>query len=165
MYKFAAAAGLALLMSVSSLALASPSSCYTAKEVEAEQGIRIHSELMVIGLTCLNMPQGAEMYSKYQSFTQKNHRLIAQYENEMISYYKRAGYDHPEQKLHTLRTTMANEISQHAITMSIVTFCHTFGPRVDKALHMDQKKIREWAQHSWVSAPTSRPACTTTARL
>ena len=27
-------------------------SCYSSKEAEAEQGIRIHSELMVIGLNC-----------------------------------------------------------------------------------------------------------------
>lgn len=30
-------------------------SCYRAGEAEAEQGIRIHSELMVIGLNCQHM--------------------------------------------------------------------------------------------------------------
>ena len=29
--------------------------CYSRKEAEAEQGIRIHSELMVIGLNCAHM--------------------------------------------------------------------------------------------------------------
>lgn len=164
MKRIAAAISLALLMSSSAMAAIGPG-CYTPREVEAEQALRIHSELMVIGLTCMKMPHGPAMYSKYQSFTQKNQRLLAEYENELISYFRRAGFDNPEGKLHTLRTTLANQISQHAITMSTVTFCQTFGSRVDKALQMDQQKIRRWAQRSWAASPTSQPVCTTTARL
>jgi hypothetical protein len=154
---------LALLLSLvlSSSAYASNgASCYTAQEAEAEQGIRIHSELMVIGLTCLKMPQGMSMYQKYQSFTQKNRGLIAQYEKDLIAYYKRTGKGKPEQQLNTLRTTMANQISEHAITMSTATFCNVYGPRVDRALRMDKANIRKWAQHSWPSSPTSHSVCT-----
>ena len=36
--------------------------CYTSKEVEAEQGVRILSELMVIGLNCQHLtPKGQEI--------------------------------------------------------------------------------------------------------
>ncbi|HYD18199.1 MAG TPA: hypothetical protein VEF76_06950 [Patescibacteria group bacterium] len=135
-------------------------SCYTQKEFEAEQGLRIHSELMVIGLTCLKMPQGAQGYLKYQSFTQKNKGLISGYEDDLIGYYRRTSSGNPEIKLHTLRTTLANQISQHAIQMSTVSFCKRFSPRIDQALSMDKGKIRKWAQHSWQSSPTSAPVCT-----
>ena len=37
--------------------------CYSKAEYEAEQGIKIHSELMVIGLTCQNTPEGAALSS------------------------------------------------------------------------------------------------------
>jgi hypothetical protein len=164
MKKIVAAASLALLISFPAWA-SSGSSCYTPKEIEAEQAIRIHSELMVIGLTCLRMPQGQAMYTKYQSFTQKNQRLLAEYENDLISYYRRVGFEQPEKKLHTLRTTIANEISTHAISISVSNFCQTFGPRVDKALQMDQQKIRQWAQQNRASSPSSHPVCTSTARL
>ncbi len=155
MKKLLAAISLVLMLSTPALA----AGCYTPLEVEAEQGLRIHSELMVISLTCMRMPQGAYMYQKYQSFTAKNQALIASYEEDLISYYRRAGYGNPEQQLHTLRTTLANQISEHAITMSVSTFCRDYGPRIDKALAMDQQKVRLWAQHSFVGSPTTQPMC------
>lgn len=148
---------LALFLLLSTPAVAG--SCYTPREVEAEQAIRIHSELMVIGLTCIKMPGGQALYQDYQGFTQKNKVLLASYEEDLIGYYQRAGYASPEKQLHTLRTTMANQISMHAITMSTSTFCRNFGPRVAKALAMDKAKVRQWAQTSYASSPTSKPMC------
>lgn len=154
------ALALLLALCVTTGAEASTGKCYTAKEFEAEQGIRIHSELMVIGLTCIKMPQGGpQLYSKYQNFTQKNKGLISSYENDIISYYRRTGAGNPEIKLHTFRTTLANQISQHAIEMSTVSFCKRFSPRIDQALAMDKTKIRRWAQRPWQGSPTSVPIC------
>lgn len=150
----------AAVLSLSLLAVpASAASCYNASEFEAEQGLRIHSELMVIGLTCMKMPQGQAMYSKYQQFTRKNERLIAEYEEGLISYYRRQGVPNPERELHTLRTSLANGISKHAIVMSTSNFCANFGQRIDKALAMDQQKLRQWARHVWPQSPTTRPVC------
>lgn len=152
---------LALALCLSTGAEASTKTCYNAREFEAEQGLRIHSELMVIGLTCMRMPQGGpQLYMKYQDFTRKNKKLIGQYESEMMSYYRRTGSSNPETKLHTLRTSIANQISQHAITMSTVSFCKRFTPRIDQALAMDNEKIRRWAQRPWQGAATSAPVCT-----
>jgi hypothetical protein len=160
MKKFALALVLSLCLSPIAADAKGSSGCYTPKEFEAEQGLRIHSELMVIGLTCMKMPQGPQMYMKYQSFTQKNKGLISGYENDLIGYYRRSGSGDPEVKLHTLRTNLANQISQHAIAMSTSTFCKRFSPRIDQALSMDKPKIRQWAQHSWQTSTTTTPVCT-----
>ncbi|MBI1215332.1 MAG: hypothetical protein GC185_05880 [Alphaproteobacteria bacterium] len=138
---------------------ASANACYNPQQFEAEQGIRIHSELMVIGLTCMKMPQGAGLYKEYQAFTQKNQDLISMYENEMIAHFREEGAKNPEKKLHTLRTTLANKISQHAIQMSTSSFCQHFGPRIDQALAMDHDKLRRWAQHVWPQTPSIEPMC------
>jgi hypothetical protein len=152
---------LTVLLCISTASFAAGPACYSAEEMEAEQGLRITSELMVIGLTCLKMPQGGpQLYTKYQSFTKKNQRLITGYEEQLISYYRRTGSGNPEGKLHTLRTQLANEISQHAISMSTTSFCKFYGGRIDKALAMDNEKVRRWAQHSWSGSTTSRPSCT-----
>lgn len=152
---------LTVLLCISTASFASGNTCYSPEEIEAEQGLRITSELMVIGLTCLKMPQGGpQLYTKYQSFTKKNQRLITGYEEQLISYYRRTGTPNPEGKLHTLRTQLANEISQHAINMSTTSFCKFYGGRIDKALAMDNEKVRRWAQHSWSGSTTSRPSCT-----
>ena len=145
-----ATAACVALLAVKSAAAAP--SCYNMAEFEAEQGLRIHSELMVIGLTCAKMPNGAHLYSKYQSFTAKNQNLITMYENALIARYG-------EKEFHTLRTGLANRISQLAIG-NVVGFCNAFSPRLDAALGMDQEKIRRWAQQTWRDAPTSRPLCT-----
>lgn len=158
MKKLAGILGFMLCLSTSATG-AFAGGCYSASEFEAEQGLRIHSELMVIGLTCMKMPQGETMYKKYQSFTLKHQNLIAGYETDIIGYYARQGLKNPERQLHTLRTNLANEISQHAITMSTSTFCQHFGPRIDQALKMDDQKFRRWAQHVWPESSTTEPVC------
>lgn len=132
--------------------------CYTAREFEAEQGLRIHSELMVIGLTCLRMPGGEQLYRKYGRFTQKNQNLIAQYEADLIRYYQGQG-GNAEKKLHTLRTNLANGISKHVISMGTGSFCQHFAPRIDRALAMDQQALRRWARQVWPGSPVSQPTC------
>jgi hypothetical protein len=133
--------------------------CYNERQFEAEQGLRIHSELMVISLTCMKMPEGPDMYLKYQEFTKKNKALISSYEADMIGYFRDNGYAAPEKQFHTLRTNLANQISQHAIKMSTASFCQHFGTRIDRALGMDQENLRQWAAQPWPNSPTTHPAC------
>lgn len=154
--KLAAVAALVAVLSAGSAHASS--SCYSAAEFEAEQGLRIHSELMVIGLTCLKMPGGQGLYGKYQSFTSRHQRLITNYEDTLINYFRRSGAPNPEGQFHTLRTGLANQISKHAIG-NVVGFCQAFSPRLDQALAMDQTKLRRWAQQVWRQSPTSRPIC------
>lgn len=129
--------------------------CYNKAEFEAEQGLRIHSELMVIGLTCMKMPQGPALYDKYRRFTSMNSDLIAGYENELIQHYG----SHGEEKLHTLRTNLANEISRRAATMGATTFCSKYASHLDQALAMDRSKLHRWAQHVWPGQPTTERMC------
>jgi hypothetical protein len=152
------AIGLAAFL-LSMAAISSAEACYSAREFEAEQGLRIHSELMVIGLTCAKMPEGQGLYRKYQEFTANNSALIAGYEADLISYYSQSGVAEPEQKIHALRTHLANEISRRAVSMSMLSFCQQFSPRIDQALAMDQQKLRHWAQHVWPNQPPSEPVC------
>lgn len=156
MKKLIAAAVFAGFLATSAAAFAQ---CYTPREVEAEQGLRIHSELMVISLTCMKMPQGQGMYQKYLTFTQKHQNLLSGYEHDMIGYFRNQSAANPEKEFHTLRTNLANKISQHAIRMSTASFCQNFGQRIDSALAMDQAKFRRWAQQTWDSSPTTRPVC------
>jgi len=158
MKRFFIAAAVAVCMtSLATQAVAEQ--CYTPREFEAEQGLRIHSELMVISLTCMKTAQGSSIYDKYQTFTKKNSTLIKEYENDMISYYRAQGAASPEKQFHSLRTSLANEISQHAIKMSTGSFCQHFASRIDSALAMDQEKLRRWAQQPWPNSPTSQPIC------
>lgn len=147
-----------LTLCLGSTSAQSSAGCYSDFEFEAEQGLRIHSELMVIGLTCQKSPGGAALYGKYQTFTRKNQYLIEEYENSMMNHYRDSGQN-PTRALHHLRTGLANEISQKAIMMNVSTFCRHYGSRVEQALGMDHDTVRRWARKEWPKQPPSKPRC------
>lgn len=136
-------------------------SCYSKIEAEAEQGIRIHSELMVIGLNCAHMADanGNNLYSEHQKFTSKHHALFARYEEILMTHMKNNGDKAPEKSLHKLRTEFANKISKDAAEMRPDIFCKSYAPRIQKASAMDETTFRKWASMSFAGHPVSQPIC------
>ena len=89
-------------------------SCYKSSEAEAEQGIRIHSELMVIGLNCQHMAtaNGKNLYLAYREFTNQYGDLFGGYEDVMMNYFRKNGQSNPVASINTMRTQFANKISK-----------------------------------------------------
>lgn len=140
---------------------ANANSCYSATEVEAEQGIRIHSELMVIGLNCQVMGQraGLNLYGDYRRFTADHADLFAKYEKIMLAYFNKNGGGKPEAQLNTLRTNFANKISNQVADMRPDVFCSRYAPRIVKASKMSMIDVRKWASTIHESHPVSKPRC------
>lgn len=137
------------------------SGCYTKEEAIAEQGIRIHSELMVIGLNCQHLtPAGQEnLYQAYRAFTNKNADIFAAYENTLIGYFQRIGTGNAEGQLNVLRTQLANKISLDAAQTRPDVFCSHYIPRIQKAKSMSRSEIQNWASTFYPGHPTSHPIC------
>lgn len=135
--------------------------CYSPAEAEAEQGIRIHSELMVIALNCQHMtPKGwKNFYQQYQEITARNSSLISGYESTLIGYYTREGVADPERKFHDLRTNFANKVSTDAARMRPDVFCATYAPRLPKVDRMSAADFRRWAANIVPGRPVSAPVC------
>ncbi len=135
--------------------------CYSKAEAEAEQGLRIHSELMVIGLNCQAMPRFASqnLYGKYRIFTRDHADLIAAYEKILTTYFQRTGSPDPAGSFNTLRTTLANKVSRDAASMRPDLFCVRYAPRIEQASGMDMKAVRKWASTFYPSHPVSSPIC------
>ncbi|MDE2337023.1 MAG: hypothetical protein KGL10_06905, partial [Alphaproteobacteria bacterium] len=138
MKKTILSAGLAFLLMQSAPAAA----CYNSLQFEAEQGLRIHSELMVIGLTCIKMPGGQRLYDEYQEFDANNASLMNDYSEILLRHYRDEGMNHPQKTLDALRTRMANNISRMAIDMSTVDFCNQYEGHVTKAAEMSPGTVR-----------------------
>lgn len=132
--------------------------CFTEAEAEAEQGIRIHSELMVIGLNCQHMTPRSwkNIYAQYREITSRNAPLLAGYERTLINYYQQAGARNPERSLHDLRTEMANKVSKDAARMRPDIFCANFAQRIPKVAKMSSADFRNWASSALNS---STPMC------
>ena len=146
---------LALLFSTSGFA-----QCYSQAEFEAEQGLRIHSELMVISLNCQHISHSdGNLYMQYKDFTRRHTNLISGYERTLKNYYLRTGEANPEMEINALRTSLANKISNDAARMRPNVFCKAYSDRINQALRMDQAKLRRWASTPFAGHPVSRPIC------
>lgn len=154
------------VMLMTLLSSAAYAKCYTSKEVEAEQGIRIHSELMVIGLNCQHLwpKTDKNLYLQYKDFTKKHAKVFAGYEDTMLDFFSADGETSPELRLHQMRTDFANQISKDAATMRPDAFCAMYAPRIPKAAKMDDAKIRKWASTVFAGHPVSHGMCASTGK-
>ncbi len=136
--------------------------CYTADEMEAEQGLRIHTELMIIGLNCQHLAArngNGNLYRQYEDFTRRNTRLIAGYERTMVNYYRRAGSNNTERDINDLRTLLANKISGEVVRLQPNVFCKAYGGRITQALGMNEPQLRQWASTVFPGFEPTRPSC------
>lgn len=156
----------ALILSFFVSAPAMASSCYTMTEAEAEQGIRIHSELMVIGLNCQHMykANGQNLYGAYRAFTAKNLKIFADYERSLMEYYRRTGSGNPESELNSMRTIFANKIANDSARMRPDQFCKHYAGRIEKVANMSPADIKKWAATFYPSHPTTKPICASASR-
>jgi len=141
---------------------AQAASCYTPAEAEAEQGLRIHSELMVIGLNCQAMKMrsgGPNLYAQYRQFTSNNSHVFEDYEQKILDYFRRTGVSDPEQALNTLRTGHANKVAFDAAKMQPHMFCNSYADRILKVRNMDASSLKNWASTFVNAQPLSRPIC------
>ena len=153
------------LFLIAALLFATPSmaQCYSNEEAQAEQGLRIHSELMVIGLNCMGILRSPQLYSQYQSFTKANHEMIDGWENTMIRYFNRNG-GNGESQFHDFRTRIANQVSSDAARMRPDVFCHNHVQRLAKAMTMTHGDLLQWASTSSPNIPPSHPMCASAGR-
>jgi hypothetical protein len=113
---------LSVMTFVASPALAA-NQCYTPEELRAEQMLRLHSELMVITVTCRQSSVGEDLVPEYSTFTKKNLNTIHDAELTMEHFYKvNYGGDGVE-RLDKLRTKLGNEYGQKIANESAPVFC------------------------------------------
>lgn len=132
-------------------------SCYSSREYEAEQGLKIHSEMMVIGLNCSHM--APDVFVRYQHFTKQNAVIFGDYETILINFYRDIGLSNPERKLHDLRTALANSISGEAAKSRPDLFCRKNIPRIKRVMAMNSDEIRRWASTIYPGQKLSYPLC------
>ncbi len=142
------------------ISLPAQAKCYTQAEAEAEQGLRIHSELMVIALNCQHLIPKSQpnLYMTYRIFTQKYAGLFGSYENTLISHFRQEGGD-AEAQLHDMRTRFANDMSAQVAHERPDRFCARYAQRVPKASTFSMEEIKEWASTPYPGHATSRPLC------
>lgn len=150
---------LTLVFTVLFAGAAAAENCYNADQLEAEQGLRIHTELMNIALNCQHLAAvGTVLTKQYEQFTARNNGLIQGYEDTMRAFYAGEGAN-PEKALNTFRTMMANRIAQDAVRLQPNVFCKAYGDRIVQANAMSRPQFRKWAQTVFPGYPITRKIC------
>lgn len=95
--------------------------CFSAQDQENEQLIRLHSQLMVITLTCRTDSTGVPLPAGYQHFTTTHLNKIKNAERTLMQ--KLGG---GTARLDRLRTEFGNEYSRELAKMSPLDYCATY---------------------------------------
>lgn len=154
----------ALLLTV----LASPAHagrCYSLDEVNAEKVIRMHSELMVITVTCKQSSTGRDLVRAYTGFTKQNVGVIRDSEQTLSRYYAAAYGGNGISRLDTLRTKLANEYGQQAADLSAPTFCAQRRDKVVSMYDSPPRSLKEDSMRTYASDKTYEAVCDKSLRV
>ena len=97
--------------------------CYTQREAAAEQAIRVHSEMMVVGLTCATYFNEPALFARYATFTNKHQQDIQAHERALINYFAKTAEGDPKRRFDHWRTSIANAVSTRAALSSGPVYC------------------------------------------
>jgi hypothetical protein len=133
--------------------------CYTPDQLQAEQLLRLHSELMVITVTCKTGSNGQDLGAAYGNFTKKHITALHGAEQTMIAYYKTNAKGNALDHLDRLRTTLANEFGQKSADMSSTNFCAQYRDKVVKYDNIDGADVQNEVQRMVIAERSYVPAC------
>lgn len=128
--------------------------CYSPAELRAEQLLRLHSELMVITVTCHQGSKGENLVPYYTGFTQAHIAMLHDAEQIMEKHYRICFGGDGINNLDKLRTRLGNEYGQKIADVSAPSFCSQFRDHVIAMYNATPLQIN--AEISYLMA-TERP--------
>jgi hypothetical protein len=135
------------------------SACYSAAEYDAEQAVRLHTELMVIGLTCNAIEADRKLFAKYQQFTTKHRTSLMNWEKVLIGHFRETDKGNPTRKFDDFRTVVANEIAQRSALLTPPVFCQSYSDIVDRALSLSDSDLKRYLSESKSGEIAIAPPC------
>ncbi|HZL60346.1 MAG TPA: hypothetical protein VFC38_11700 [Stellaceae bacterium] len=108
-------AGFSVLAFSTIVALAANQACYRPDDMEAEQGVRYMTELMVVNDTCKQ--------HIYETFIQHNRAALTAYHAQLLQHYRGAGDRRAEDTLDRWVTHVANDTAMAIGAVPVATLC------------------------------------------
>ncbi|HYC02848.1 MAG TPA: hypothetical protein VED40_06120 [Azospirillaceae bacterium] len=135
--------------------------CYTKAEFEAEQAIRLHTELMVVGLTCQSYAstKDVNLFNRYKEFTLKHRKRITDWENQLVAFQKRTAKGNANRGFDTFRTRVANEMARRIAAVTEPVFCTTHAPFAEQALNLTEADLANFVSGPGMVRVAEAPRC------
>lgn len=146
------------VMLLFSPAMAAPP-CYSTQEAEAEQLLRLHSELMLIALTCRQSNSGRDLIKAYTQFTSRNVAKLHEAEAVMSRYYEKTAKGQGISRLDKLRTRLANECGQEMARESAPSYCAVRRDRAESLYDSSYPDIQLAAARLYARQRPGAPLC------
>ncbi len=138
--------------------------CYNATQLQAEHMLRLHSELMVITVTCRVGSEGQDLVSAYTGFTKRNIGVLHDAEHTMANYYNANGGNGID-RVDKLRTLLGNEYGQKIADMSAPAFCAAFRDMVLDFAHATPVEVSQEVERMKVHEKSYIKMCEPSARI
>lgn len=121
--------------------------CYLPAELKSEQVLRLHSQLMVIAVTCRSSSRGQDLVRAYAAFTHDNIDILRDAEQILIRYYKERFHDDGVSHLDVLRTQLGNEYGQESADDSAPLFCRQYRDKVITLYYDTPAQVQTEVRH------------------
>lgn len=132
--------------------------CYTPDEFEAEQGLRLHTDLEVIMLTCKFDGYRRPLKDSYAVFLKKYTAQIRKWENAIARIYASSGGSRNE-VIDNFRTALANQKSHEASTMNPRQFCIAYANWVPAVAAWSPEQVMNYVRTPDSARPSKKPLC------
>lgn len=132
--------------------------CYTPDEFEAEQGLRLHTDLEVIALTCKMDGYRRQLMTMQSQFTKKYLQQIRKWENTIARVYASTGGSRNE-VIDNFRTSLANQKSHEASKINPRQFCIKYANWVPAVLAWSPEQVLNYVRTPDSERTSRKPLC------
>jgi len=141
-------------------ASAAQAACYSDAEFEAEQAIRLQSELTVIAFGCPTPPGMTQLQVQYGEFSRRHGEAYRAYQRTITDYLRRHEGGRPQALFDRFQSALANEYGFRAGKMTPTAFCADRMAFFAEAMQVDRGGLRRFVAGDEVLRLASRPLCT-----
>ncbi len=115
--------------------------CVNEDLINAEQFVRLHTEMMVAGLTCAAAFHDQATFGAYQNFTAAHADRIRRVQTQVGNFLARNQRGNGARLFDTYRTEMANDESQVVIAMSPNEYCRAMRDQYYQVAQLNAQQL------------------------
>lgn len=139
--------------------LEATNACYSPQEYEADRGLRLHTDLEVITLTCKYAATTAQpLRPQYDQFVKKYGASIRTWQDVVARAYAGTGGGRDE-IIDNFRTALANKKSYESASMGPKNFCAKWSDFPAFINGLQPQQVYAYLRANDASRPTKRPLC------
>lgn len=133
--------------------------CTTDNEVLADQLVRLHTQLMITGLTCHAPYDDPDLFVTYFDFTQAFQHRIRDSQRTLGDFLGRYMGGNRNRLFDTYRTRIANAESQTVIDVSAARYCAAQQERFYRVTTFGEEDLSAYLQEAATHYRPHYPAC------